>query len=324
LLVSFKIISNLKITGGGQECPPQTSFGFGPECDMHSSLQGAARTRKLPMKSSQPTLLGIPFDANSSYLRGPADAPPLIREAFHCDSSNSSTESGIELSSEPVLDAGDLDLPADGAFTAIESAVAELLDKRQTPICLGGDHSITYPIVRAFGKRFADLTLVHFDAHPDLYEEFDGNRYSHACPFARIMEEGLVKRLIQVGIRTMNTHQRKQADRFGVEVVQMRELPAFEKLKLAGPVYLSFDIDVLDPAFAPGISHREPGRDVRARSGCPFARHHRRHCRNRHRGIQPETGRVAVDRDGVRENPERDSGEDDCGVKNLNRVRGER
>ena len=205
-----------------------------------------------------PALLGIPFDANSSYLRGPADAPPLIREAFHCDSSNSSTESGIELGSENMIDAGDLELPAD-AFIAIESAVGELLDKEQAPVCLGGDHSITYPIVRAFGKRFADLTLVHFDAHPDLYEEFDGNRYSHACPFARIMEEGLAKRLIQLGIRTMNTYQRKQADRFGVEVVEMRELPALERLKFAGPVYISFDIDVLDPAFAPGISHREPG-----------------------------------------------------------------
>jgi arginase len=210
-------------------------------------------------QSGTPVLLGIPFDANSSYLRGPADAPPLIREAFHYESSNSSSESGIELSSETVLDAGDLELSSDDAFAAIERAVGELLDKGQVPVCLGGDHSITYPIVRAFGKRFADLTLVHFDAHPDLYEEFEGSRYSHACPFARIMEEGLVKRLIQVGIRTMNTHQRQQADRFGVEVVEMRELPAFERLKLAGPVYVSFDIDVLDPAFAPGISHREPG-----------------------------------------------------------------
>jgi len=211
------------------------------------------------MKSSVPTLLGIPFDANSSYLRGAADAPPLIREALRCDSSNSSTESGVELGPESVLDAGDLELPADGVFTAIERAVAELLDKGQAPVCLGGDHSITYPIVRAFGKRIADLTIIHFDAHPDLYEEFDGNRYSHACPFARIMEEGLVKRLIQVGIRTMNAHQKKQAARFGVEVVEMRELPALEKLRLAGPLYVSFDIDVLDPAFAPGISHREPG-----------------------------------------------------------------
>ncbi|MGC2769299.1 MAG: agmatinase [Candidatus Acidiferrum sp.] len=204
-------------------------------------------------------LLGIPFDANSSYLRGPADAPPRIREAFHCDSSNSSTESGIDLSSESVLDAGDLTLSTDDAFIAIESAVSELLDKGQSPVCLGGDHSITYPILRAFGKRFSDLTLVHFDAHPDLYEEFQGNRYSHACPFARVMEEALAKRLIQVGIRTMNAHQRKQATRFGVEVAEMRELPALDRLKLAGSVYVSFDIDVLDPGFAPGVSHREPG-----------------------------------------------------------------
>jgi arginase len=211
------------------------------------------------MNPSKPTLLGIPFDANSSYLRGAADAPPLIREAFHCDSSNSSTESGTELSTESVLDAGDLALPPDSAFPAIESAVGELLDKGQRPVCLGGDHSITYPILRAFAKRSTDLTIVHFDAHPDLYDEFQGSRYSHACPFARIMEAGLAKRLIQLGIRTINAHQRKQAARFGVEVVEMRDLPARNKLKLAGPVYISFDVDVLDPAFAPGVSHREPG-----------------------------------------------------------------
>ena len=215
--------------------------------------------RQQTRQPGTPVLLGIPFDANSSYLRGAAGAPPLIREAFRCESSNSSTESGIELGSESLLDAGDLELPLNSEFTAIENVVGELLDRGQTPVCLGGDHSITYPIVRAFGKRFADLTIIHFDAHPDLYEEFDGNRYSHACPFARIMEEGLAKRLIQVGVRTMNSHQRKQAARFGVEVVEMRELPALERLKLAGPAYVSFDIDVLDPAFAPGISHREPG-----------------------------------------------------------------
>jgi len=183
----------------------------------------------------------------------------LIRKAFRCDSSNSWTESGIELSPKSFLDAGDLELPAAGESATIENAVGNLLDRGKAPVCLGGDHSITYPIVRAFGKRFADLTLVHFDAHPDLYDEFEGNRYSHACPFARIMEAGLATRLIQVGIRTMNAHQRKQADRFGVEVVEMRELPALARLKFSAPVYLSFDIDVLDPAFAPGISHREPG-----------------------------------------------------------------
>ena len=210
-------------------------------------------------KPFKPTLLGIPHDTNSSYLRGAAAAPPLIREAFRCDSSNLSSESGLELDSASVLDAGDLELRADGAFAGIENAVSELLAKGQSPVSLGGDHSITYPILRALGKRFPGLTVVHFDAHPDLYEEFQGNRHSHACPFARVMEEGCVKRLIQIGIRTMNAHQRQQSERFRVEVVEMRRLPALEKLKLQGPIYISFDVDVLDPAFAPGISHREPG-----------------------------------------------------------------
>lgn len=219
----------------------------------------AAEMPTPPTKSS-PAILGIPFDANSSYLRGPAEAPPLIREAFRCDASNMWTETGVDLDQPSLFsDAGDLSLPADGAFAAIESAVGSLLDKGQRPISLGGDHSVTYPILRAFGKRVPNLTVVHFDAHPDLYDELQGNRHSHACPFARMMEEGCAKRLIQLGIRTMNGHQRQQAHRFGVEVVEMRDLPALEKLKFTGPVYISFDVDVLDPAFAPGISHREPG-----------------------------------------------------------------
>jgi len=217
-----------------------------------------------PPKSSDlgiPVLLGIPFDAHSSYLRGPALAPPLIREALHCDASNSWTETGVHLGVPGTFaDAGDLTLTEDlSAFEVIEKRVGELLDKGQRVVSLGGDHSITYPIVRAFGKRFPGLTIVHFDAHPDLYDEFEGNRYSHACPFARIMEEACAKRLIQLGIRTMNQHQREQAARFGVEVVEMRNLPAVERLNLNVPVYISFDVDVLDPAFAPGVSHREPG-----------------------------------------------------------------
>ncbi len=217
--------------------------------------------RKTAVQTGIPTILGIPFDASSSYLRGSAEAPPLIREAFRCDASNLWAESGVDLGRPgAIADAGDLQLPEDiSALEMIERAVGELLDTGRRPVCLGGDHSITHPIVRAFGKRFKDLSIVHFDAHPDLYDELQGNRYSHACPFARIMEEGLAKRLIQVGIRTMNGHQREQARRFGVEVVEMRQLPAYAKLKLRGPVYISFDMDVLDPAFAPGISHREPG-----------------------------------------------------------------
>ena len=207
-----------------------------------------------------PTLLGIPFDAYSSYLRGAGDAPPKIREALRCDASNSWSELGVDLGAAAAYgDAGDLEFSDKEAFAAIEAGVGALIDQGKRPVSLGGDHSITYPIVKAVARRYPELTIFHFDAHPDLYDEFEGNRLSHACPFARIMEAGLAKRLVQVGIRTLNRHQREQAERFGVEVIEMRALPACEKLRASGPVYVTFDMDVLDPAFAPGISHREPG-----------------------------------------------------------------
>jgi arginase len=207
-----------------------------------------------------PTLLGVPLDENSSYKRGAAAAPQLIRDALRCDSTNMWTELGVDVGAEGAYeDAGEVEWKDCDAFAAIEQAVEALLDKRQRPVCLGGDHSITYPIVRAFGRHFKDLTLIHFDAHPDLYNEFQGNRHSHASPFARIMEEKLAKRLIQVGIRTMNPQQKKQAERFKVEVFEIGRKRALEEVKTWCPVYVSFDMDVLDPAFAPGVSHREPG-----------------------------------------------------------------
>ena len=227
--------------------------------------------------NSKPALLGIPLDSNSSYLRGPAEAPPLIREAFHCDSSNSWSETGVNLG-EPnaYVDAGDLKLPEDArGFAIIEKGVDDLLKKGLSPLCLGGDHSVTYPILRTFGRHYPSLTIVHFDAHPDLYHEFQGSRVSHACPFARIMEERLAKRLIQIGIRTMVGHQREQAERFGVELFEMRQLPAMQRLELVGPVYVSFDIDVLDPAFrAWGLASRAR-RNVSPGSYHPPTSHHR-------------------------------------------------
>lgn len=207
-----------------------------------------------------PALIGIPFDGQSSYLRGSAEAPPKIREALACSASNSWTETGVDLARPGIYeDAGDLAFAEKDAFAAIQTGVGALIDQGKRPVSLGGDHSITFPIMKAFAQRYPELTIFHFDAHPDLYDEFEGNRLSHACPFARIMEAGLAKRLVQVGIRTMVGHQREQAERFGAESVEMRALPAFDRLKAAGPVYITFDMDVLDPAFAPGVSHREPG-----------------------------------------------------------------
>jgi arginase len=211
-------------------------------------------------KLGTPTLLGIGFDGHSSHLRGAGEAPAKIREALSCTAANDWTELGVDLGAAGAYDdAGDMEFEEKNAFAVIDAVVGGLIEKGKRPVSLGGDHSITYPIVRAFARRHSDMTIFHFDAHPDLYDEFEGNRLSHACPFARIMEAGLAKRLVQIGIRTATRHQREQAERFGVEMVEMRSLPLYAKLRAEGAVYVSFDMDVLDPAFAPGVSHREPG-----------------------------------------------------------------
>ena len=165
-------------------------------------------------------------------------------------------------SSELVADAGDLDLPEDPAAAreAIESGVARVLASGSKPLVLGGDHSITYPVLRAFKDR-GPLTILHFDAHGDIYDQYEGDRYSHACPFARVMEQGLAVRLIQVGLRTLTPHQREQSARFGTEIFDAGRwrdaIPVVATV--AAPVYVSLDIDVLEPMLAPGIAHPEPG-----------------------------------------------------------------
>ena len=209
------------------------------------------------------SLLGVPYDAHSSFLRGPAGAPAAVRAALSCGSANWCTERGTDL--DPAKgarwqDRGDLDLPdeVEPALAAIRAAAADAIADGGRLVSIGGDHLVTWPLVQAMTEVHEGLTILHFDAHPDLYDELDGDRYSHACPFARIMEEGKVARLIQFGIRTMTPHQREQAERFGVEVHEARSGVSMVD-ELRGPVYVSIDIDVLDPAYAPGISHHEPG-----------------------------------------------------------------
>lgn len=215
---------------------------------------------KIDSDSKQIVVMGVPFDKNSSFLRGAALAPSRIREAVYSDSSNMWTENMFDLQTVPGWKMlGDLELPDGAEFDQIETRTNELLAEGARVISLGGDHSITYPIIRAFGKRFSNLNILQLDAHPDLYDELDGNRHSHACPFARIMEDGLAGRLVQVGVRTLTGHQRDQARRFGVEIVDMRSIERASAIAFQGPVYLSLDMDCLDPAFAPGVSHHEPG-----------------------------------------------------------------
>lgn len=213
-------------------------------------------------------VIGIPYDEQSSYLRGCAGGPSAIRQAWLCDSSNTYCEAGFDLKNHPsVLDQGDLNFstePENGAKIRqqIESAVETLAKDKHQVLSLGGDHAITWPVLRGLHRVHGPLNVLHLDAHPDLYDELDGNRYSHATPMARSLEDKLIHRLVQVGIRTMNAHQQAQADRFDVEVIAMKDWRDGMKFPLEdfeGPTYLSIDLDVLDPAFAPGVSHHEPG-----------------------------------------------------------------
>jgi arginase len=208
-------------------------------------------------------LLGIPFDGNSSFLKGSALAPPRIRQMETDGSANEFSEEGREIvKGKGYLDLGDMAFQSDDskiAYGAIKQTVAQSLVGTDKLICLGGDHSISFPIIEANVGKYRNLNVLHLDAHPDLYENFDGNPFSHASPFARLMEKGMVKSLTQVGIRTMNAHQREQARRYKVKVIEMKDFNLDFIDQLRSPLYVSLDLDVLDPAFAPGLSHHEPG-----------------------------------------------------------------
>lgn len=213
-------------------------------------------------KTSMISLIGVCIDANSSHLLGTADGPAAIRAALHSGSGNSSAESSVEVLAH-LDDFGDVTVANEkGSVTdadLITTFIAEQLATGRQIITMGGDHSITYPILRAFGQVHDDLTVVHIDAHPDLYDDLDGNPLSHASPFARALEDGCMTQLVQLGIRTATPHQRSQAERWSVTMVSARELASFNMSELQGPVYLSIDLDGLDPSVAPGVSHHEPG-----------------------------------------------------------------
>ncbi len=216
-------------------------------------------------------VVGVPFDAYSSFLRGPALAPARIRETLYSASANWSTETGIDLqASAEWEDQGDFDIAVeDEPLRRIQEAAAGVLAGGKRLVALGGDHSISLPLVAAHAAAFGPPAVLHLDAHGDLYDSLDGNRFSHACPFARIMEAGHAQSLVQVGLRALTRHQREQAGRFGVHSLEMRHTSpeavsghlreSLPKTAWSAGVYLSLDLDVLDPAFAPGVSHHEPG-----------------------------------------------------------------
>jgi len=203
------------------------------------------------------SLLGIPWDQKSSFLQGPALAPDKIRTTLHNGAGNYWTELTVNsIEQELFVDKGNLPI---SDYFSITTAISKELGEGNRTLCLGGDHSITYPIIKAYHQHFPAFDILQIDAHGDLYHEFEGDPHSHACPFARIVENGLCDQLTQVGIRTLNPHQRAQADKYGVNVIEMKDFEAGKRPQFKRPLYISLDLDGLDPAFAPGVSHHEPG-----------------------------------------------------------------
>jgi arginase len=213
-----------------------------------------------------PVFVGLPDDSQSSYLKGSAGAPEVIRVAYDGRCYNSTSESGIDLEGE-VGDFGDIS--AEDCFEETYSkyrGVSEfLVGAGKVPFFVGGDHAVTVPVVDGLKNLGQPVQVVQIDAHPDLYPEFEGSRFSHACTAARILEMDHVERVVQIGIRALNHVQQEQIKRFEprLRVLEARELD--ERIDLAeyieskSPVYISVDMDGFDPAFAQGVSHPVPG-----------------------------------------------------------------
>ena len=199
-------------------------------------------------------LLGCPLDATSSFRPGTRFAPESIRKASWTLETYSPYLKA-DLDEIAFHDAGNIELrQGDLSFSleAIEAAVAEIGQNGSKPLLLGGEHLITYPALKALKGRFEGIQIVHFDAHCDLRDEYEGQRLSHATVMKRVSELGGSK-IFSIGIRSGTRREFEE-----VLLVGSPELLA-ARLILEKPIYVTFDMDVLDPSCAPGVTTPEPG-----------------------------------------------------------------
>jgi agmatinase len=219
-------------------------------------------------------IVGIPFDAGTSFRPGARFGPQAIRQA----SRNLRTQYHPAYDVEPfmvqqVADAGDIacnPFNINEAIAQIETAATELLDQVGAIISLGGDHTIAYPLLKSINQRYGPVALVHFDAHLDTWDTYFGAPYTHGTPFRRAAEAGLFldSASMHVGIRgpLYSRNDLTKDEELGFRIVHCDE---FETIGITGvierirervgdhPLYLSIDIDVLDPAHAPGTGTPE-------------------------------------------------------------------
>ncbi len=218
-------------------------------------------------------VFGIPFDTATSYRTGARFGPEGIRSASVLLRPYHPVHAVNVVEALSVVDYGDLPVsPGDieRTYSQVEEAMARLVDAGVFPLALGGDHSITLAELRALVRRHGPLCLVQLDAHADTWDEYFGQKYFHGSTFKRAVEEDLLDAgsSVQAGIRGSNygAEDIRVAEELGFTVVPSEELRALGAEAYAGlvkenvgerPVFLSFDIDFLDPAFAPGTGTPE-------------------------------------------------------------------
>jgi len=219
-------------------------------------------------------IVGVPYDGGTSYRPGSRLGPREIRAQSSLIRSYSYFQKVAPFDRLNVADAGDVDAPPvsiEKAYEAIEARIGAVADAGATPIVAGGDHSISLPILRALAKRHGPLGLVQFDAHIDTWDEYFGGKYFHGTPFRRAIEEGIIdgRRFIQVGIRgpmygeeDFEFHREHGITMLDIDQVKARGIASVIgeiRRVVVGPAYMTFDIDAVDPAFAPGTGTPEVG-----------------------------------------------------------------
>ncbi|MDO5562894.1 MAG: agmatinase [Synergistaceae bacterium] len=209
-------------------------------------------------------LFGAPFDGTSSYRPGSRFAGAAIRaESFGIETYSPYLRKDLE--DFAVFDAGDLDLPFGNAVEAlsqIETAAATILADGKIPFMVGGEHLVTLGAVNAAVARYKDLNVIHFDAHADLREEYLGEKLSHATVIRRCHELLEGGEIYQFGIRSMTMAEDEFVQRAPNITQRKYDLETLDDalVKLEGkPVYITLDLDVLDPSIFPGTGTPEPG-----------------------------------------------------------------
>ncbi|HKB09965.1 MAG TPA: agmatinase [Vicinamibacterales bacterium] len=219
-------------------------------------------------------IVGVPYDGGTSYRPGARLGPREIRAQSSLIRSYNYFLKVAPFDRLNVADVGDIDAPPvsiEKAYAAIEARIGAIADAAARPLVVGGDHSISLPILRALARRHGPLALVQIDSHIDTWDEYFGGKYFHGTPFRRAIEEGLIdgRRFVQVGIRgpmygedDFEFHRQHGITMIDIDQVKARGVAATVaeiRRVLTGPSYMTFDIDAVDPAFAPGTGTPEVG-----------------------------------------------------------------